>query len=166
MQFSSNYINPSCASSKWGLGKNVVLWLMECLPQIYIYKYIYIYIIYIIYTYIYLLYTLYIIYIYILYALNIYFIDIHILYISSTYTHFKSKIWNQRPGTYLGSQTARICSKKWIVWTEILLAEALAFNKCFLSEIRCMYKTKYFKAHYGITWWRAKITKKSKKRLD
>ena len=62
------------------------------------------------------IFAIYIIYnIYILYALNIYFINIHILYISSTYTHLKSKIWNQQPGTYLGSQPARTCSKKWIV---------------------------------------------------
>ena len=109
------------------------------------------------------IYDIYIIYIYIVYIYTYIYIYI---YIYNAHTLFKSKIWNQQPGTYLGSQTARICSKKCIVWTEILLAEALAFNKCFLSEIRYMYKTKNLKAHYGITWRRAKLSKTSKIRLD
>ena len=121
---------PGSISSKWRLRENIVLPLMECLPPTYL---IYAYMIYILY----------------IFTLCLY---IHIyIYIYNAHTLFKSKIWNQQPGTYLGSQTARICSKKCIVRTEILLAEALAFNKCFLSEIRYMYKTKNLKAHYGIT---------------
>ena len=160
---------PSCASSKWGLGENVVLLLMGCLPPIYICIYIYIYIYVCIYiTYIYYIHYIYVYITYILYTLYIYFIyiDIHIIYISSTNTHFKSKFFYQQPRTYLESQPAGICSKKWIVWTAMLLAEALAFNKYLLSEMKYMYKTKNLKVQYGITWWRAKLSKKSKKWLD
>ena len=142
-------------------------WWDAYLQYIYVYIYIYIYICLNIYN-IYILYTLYIcIYnIYIIYIIYIFYIDIHIIYISSTNTHFKSKFFYQQPRTYLESQPARICSKKWIVWTAMLLAEALAFNKYLLSEMKYMYKTKNLKVQYGITWWRAKLSKKSKKWLD
>ena len=144
-------------------------WWDAYLQYIYVYIYIYIYICLYIYN-IYILYTLYIcIYnIYIIYIIYIFYIYrySYYIYISSTNTHFKSKFFYQQPRTYLESQPARICSKKWIVWTAMLLAEALASNKYLLSEMKYMDKTKNLKVQYGITWWRAKLSKKSKKWLD
>ena len=73
--------------------------------------------------------------------------------------------WNlQSPGmssvSYLGSQPARICSKKLREWTAMLLVEALAFNKCFLGEMKYIYKMKSLKGHYTITLWKAELSKK------
>ena len=53
--------------------------------------------------------------------------------------------------SYLGSQPARICSKKLTVWTAILLVEALAWKKCLLGDMKYIYKMKSLKGHYRIT---------------
>ena len=53
--------------------------------------------------------------------------------------------------SYLGSQPARICSKKLTVWTAILLVAALAWKKCLLGDMKYIYKMKGLKGHYRIT---------------
>ena len=67
-------------------------------------------------------------------------IDIDIIYQAHIHVlKVKSRI-TRSPGTssvsYLGSQPARIYSKKLRVWTAMLLVEALALTKCLLGEIK------------------------------
>ena len=65
------------------------------------------------------------------------------------------KVKSRSPGapsvSYLGSQPARICSKKLRVCTAMLLVEALSLNKCLLGDIKSIYKMKSLKGRYTIT---------------
>ena len=85
------------------------------------------------------------------------------IYLSSTYIHVlkvKSTITGYVSVSYLGSETAKISSKKLRMWTTLLLVEALALNKFLLSKMKYNYKKKSLKARYTVTWWRTKLSKK------